>query len=197
MSSRPKQHYSAAEYLARERGAESRSEYVNGEILAMAGASRAHNRITLNIGSLLTAQTRETPCEPFASDMRVRVSALRYTYPDAVVACEPDYENAVLDVLLNPIVIFEVLSPSTEADDRGWKFAHYRRLATLTDFVLISQERPFIEHFTRFGMDLWTLREVSGLDETLALPSISCALPLADIYDRVTFSPDSFMPADE
>lgn len=197
MSSLPKQRCSPAEYLARERQAERRSEYVNGEILAMDGASRAHNRIRLNVGSLLTALTRGTPCEPFASDMRVRVSALRVTYPDAVIACEPDYEDAALDVLLNPSVIFEVLSPSTEADDRGWKFAHYRRLETLMDYVLVSQERPFIEHFTRFQMDVWTLKEVSGLHETLSLPSVSCLLPLADVYERVTFSPDSFMPADE
>lgn len=193
MSSVPKLRYTPEQYLEMERKAEFRHEYVNGEILAMAGASRAHNRITLNIGSALSGLLEGTPCEPYTTDMRVRVSPIRDTYPDVAVACDPAFEDREFDMLLNPIVIMEVLSPSTESNDRSWKFAHCRRLETLRDYVLISQERPSIEHYTRHDMDLWTLQEVNGLGETLRLPSIECELPLANIYNRVVFAPDSLL----
>jgi Uma2 family endonuclease len=117
-----------------------RREYVNGEILAMAGASWKHNRITLNIGSLLNGQLQNTPCEPFTTDMRVRVSPSRDTYPDAVVACDPEFEDISLDTLRNPVVIIEVLSPSTAGDDREWKFAHYRLNPTLRKYFLIMPD---------------------------------------------------------
>lgn len=195
MSSLPKPRYTPQQYLQLERQAEFRSEYMNGEIIAVAGASRQHNRITLNIGSALTGLLQATPCEPFTTDMRVRISPARYTYPDAVVACgELEFEDTGLDTLINPVVIIEVLSPTTETDDRGWKFAHCRRSKTLVDYVLVSQDRPFIEHYTRRDQDLWTLRELDGLSDVLRLPSIGCELPLSQIYARVEFPPETTLP---
>ncbi len=197
MSSLSKPRYTPEQYLEMERQADHKSEYVNGEILAMAGASLTHNRINRNIGQRLANQLEGRPCESFTNDLRVRVSPTRYTYPDAVVACgDLELEDDNLDVLLNPVVIFEVASPSTVHDDRGWKFAHYRRLPTLVDYILAYQYQPLVEHYTRHGQDLWTLRELNGLAATLHLPSIGCELPLSQIYARVTFEPDPMMPDD-
>ena len=188
-------YYMPEQYLEMDRKAEFRSEYVNGEILAMAGASRVHNRITLNAGSMLTALLRGSPCEPFTNDLRVAVSPTRYAYPDVVVACGgPQFIDGQLDTLLNPTVIMEVLSPTTAGDDRSWKFAHYRRLETLSDYVMLSQFQPFIEHYTRQETQ-WVLTEVAGLDAVLRLPSIGCDLPLTAIYERVEFVLDPEMPA--
>ena len=187
MSSLPKQRYTPQQYLELERKAETKSEYVSGEIVAMAGASREHILIVTNLVRELSNKLRTGSCETYSNDMRTRISSARYTYPDVVVACESEFEDVSLDVLLNPLVIIEVLSPTTEVDDRGWKFAHYRRSPTLTDYVMISQYRPSVEHYSRHGQDLWTLREYDALNDTLLLPSLSCEVRLADIYDRVTF----------
>jgi Uma2 family endonuclease len=196
MSALSNPRYTPEQYLEMDRKAECRSEYVNGEILAMAGASREHNRMTLNIGTSLTGQLRGKPCEPFTSDLRVRISPVRYAYPDVVVACDPlDFEDGSLDILRNPVVIMEVLSPTTESDDRSWKFAYCRRTATLTDYVMLSQYQPFVEHYTRQINDQWVLTELSGLEAVLRLPSIGCELPLSEIYERVEFAPDPAMPA--
>ena len=195
MSALEQTSYTPEQYLELDRKAEFRSEYVNGEILAMAGASGLHNRITLNLGSLLTTLLRGTPCEPFTSDLRVAISSTRYTYPDVVVACGgPQFIDGQLDTLLNPTVVMEVLSPATANDDRSWKFAHYRRLETLTDYVMLSQFQPFIEHYTR-RENQWVLTEVVGLDAVLKVPSLECDLPLSAIYERVEFVPDPEMPA--
>lgn len=191
MSSLQIQRYTPKQYLEIERKADFRSEYVNGEMLAMAGASREHNRITLNLGSALTEKLRATPCEPFTTDMRVQISATRYTYPDVVAACEPEFQDSSLDVLINPLVIIEVLSPTTESDDRGWKFAHYRRSPTLTDYIMVAQNRPSVEHYSRHGQDLWTLREYTSLSDILLLESLSCEIRLEDIYERITFPAES------
>ena len=195
MSALQQTYYTPEQYLEMDRKAELRSEYVNGEILAMAGASRVHNRITLNAGSMLTALLRGSPCEPFTNDLRVAVSPTRYAYPDVVVACGgPQFIDGQLDTLLNPTVIMEVLSPTTAGDDRSWKFAHYRRLETLSDYVMLSQFQPFIEHYTRQETQ-WVLTEVAGLDAVLRLTSIGCDLPLTAIYERVEFVLDPEMPA--
>ena len=176
-----------AEYLAFERAAEYKHEYVGGRVYAMTGASREHNVIAWNVLGALHALLRGHPCEAYPSDMRVKVSETgMYTYPDVVVACdEPAFEDAHVDTLLNPTVIVEVLSPSTEAYDRGEKFAHYRRLASLREYVLIAQDRVRIEHYVRRG-EQWLLTELAGVDATLALESLDCALALADVYERVT-----------
>lgn len=189
MSSLPRQRYTPEQYLEMDRKAEGRSEYVGGEILAMAGASREHNRITLNIGAALTEQLRDKPCEPFTSDLRVKGRTTgSYLFPDVVVGCPPlEFEDSSLDILLNPVVIMEVLSPTTEAHDRSWKFAHYRRIASLQDYIMLSQYQPFVEHYTRQNDDLWTLAEWSSLRDVLRLSSIECDLPLAVIYERIEF----------
>lgn len=177
-----------ADYLAAERKAGTRSEYVNGKVYAMAGASRQHVAIVANLAYLLVGQSKGRPCMTFTNDMRLKVSDTRlYTYPDVAALCgEPEFEDAEQDTLTNPSLIIEVLSDSTERYDRGEKFAHYRRLASLHDYVLVSQHRPLVEHFTRHGEE-WILRMAEGLEARLPLPGMACELPLADIYDKVGF----------
>lgn len=179
------------EYLAWERQQETRHEYVNDEIHAMTGASRRHNLICGNAFATLHAGMQGKPCEVYANDMRVKVSETgMYTYPDIVVACgEPRFEDAEVDTLLDPVLIIEVLSESTEADDRGAKFLHYRNLASLRDYLLIAQNEYRIEHYARQDGNRWLLSEYVGLDEGVALTSIDCTLILRDIYERVDLSP--------
>jgi Uma2 family endonuclease len=189
MSSLALQRLSAAEYLEIERAAEQKSEFFNGEMFAMAGASPAHVLITTNVTRELSTQLRARPCLTFSSDLRVKVSETGlYTYPDVVVVCdEPRYEEPQLDTLLNPTLIVEVLSPSTEAYDRGEKFAQYRRLDSLQEYVLIAQDRRRIERFVRQGeSEDWLLTEVSDPEERIALASIGCELALAEVYDKVS-----------
>jgi Uma2 family endonuclease len=176
------------EYLARERMAEAKSEYRDGEAYAMAGASRAHNLITLNTAGELRAALRSRPCETYMNDMRVKVAKSRlYTYPDVVVICgEPRFEDSKGDVLLNPTVIVEVLSPSTANYDRGDKFFHYRRLPSLQEYVLIAQDSRRVEHYTRQG-DQWLLTEFSESDQVVIFPTIACQIPMTEIYARVEF----------
>ena len=179
------------QYLEMDRKAERRSEYVNGEILAMAGASREHTLIVTNLVREVSGRMRGRPCETYSNDMRVKISPSRYTYPDLTIVCgTPEFADEKFDVLLNPIVIMEVLSPTTENDDRSWKFAHYRRLATLNDYVMLSQRRPIVEHYTRQADDRWVLTEIRELENVLRLPSIGCDLPLSEIYERVEFPPE-------
>ena len=174
------------EYLALERRAEMRSEYVNGRVYAMTGASRKHNLIAGNVFAELRAQLRGRPCEAYTVNMRVKVADTGlYTYPDVVALCgEPLFEDARVDTLLNPAVIVVVLSESTERYDRGEKFAHYRRLASLREYVLVAQDQVRVEHYARQG-EQWLLTEVAELDAGLALPSIECCLRLRDVYERV------------
>jgi Uma2 family endonuclease len=180
-----------AEYLATERRATHKNEYTNGRVYAMAGASRVHNLIVGNTFAELRAQLRGRPCEAYVNDMRVKVERTgMYTYPDVVGLCDqPRFEDDSLDTLLNPTVIIEVLSPSTERYDRGEKFAHYRRLESLREYILIAQDIRRIDHYRRDG-DTWVLTEVSEPESALVISSISCTLRLNEIYDRVKF-PDS------
>jgi len=189
MSLQPKLRYTPEEYLALERKAEHRSEYFAGEIFAMSGASEQHNLIAGNVFAALHAQFRGRPCRAYMSDMRVKVSPTGlYTYPDVVALCdEPQFDDEQKDTLLNPTIIIEVLSPSTEAYDRGGKFGHYRKLASLAEYVLISQEEPHVEHYVRQPDNQWLLSEASNLQDTISLPSLNCALLLADVYDKVEF----------
>lgn len=181
-----RQHISAEEYLALERQAETKSEYINGEIYAMAGASREHNYIAGDLFGELRSQLRGRNCKLFMSDMRVRVRPTGlYTYPDVVVVCgRPRFDDSQVDVLLNPTVIFEVLSPSTEAYDRGAKFAHYRYLDSLKEYILVAQDRMQVDHFARVGHQ-WLLTAYSRPEEILQLPALECAIPLAEIYAQV------------
>lgn len=180
------------EYLAFERKATTKHEYLNGQIVAMSGASREHNLIAGNMFNGLYTQLIDGACETYISEMRVKNHQTHsYTYPDIVVVCnEPRFEDDVFDTLLNPIVLIEVLSPSTEAYDRGEKFAHYRQIASLQEYVLVSQDRMRVEHYLRQGTQ-WLLTEFCGLREVLSLISIDCELHLSDIYRRITFSEES------
>ncbi len=177
------------EYLAFERKAITKHEYLSGEIVAMSGASNAHNLITGDIFAELHGQLKGGTCLVYTSDMRVKTSStLSYFYPDVAVVCnKPRFEDNTFDTLLNPIVIFEVLSPSTEARDRGEKFWHYQQLVSLQEYVLVSQNRVCVEHHFRKGTDwLWT--EFQALEDVMPLPSIACELQLRDIYSRVDLS---------
>ena len=187
MSLQPKSLYTPEEYLALERKAEYKSEYFAGEIFAMSGASERHNLIVGNVFAMLHIQLRKRPCRVYMSDMRVRVSPTGlYTYPDIVALCgEPQFDDEQKDTLLNPAVIIEVLSPSTEAYDRGEKFAHYRKLSSVAEYVLISQEKPHVEHFVRQPDNQWLLSETSNLHDAVQLPSINCALALDEVYEKV------------
>lgn len=188
MSSLLQPRYTPEQYLALEREAERKSEYFNGEIFAIAGASQQHNLITTNVVRELSTQLRSQPCQTYSSDMRVKVSENGlYTYPDVVVVCgEPRFEDGHRDTLLNPTVIIEVLSPSTEDYDRGRKFANYRRLESVTDYVLIAQDEIRVEHFVRQG-EQWVLSEVNDPNGIIPLTSIGGSLTLRDIYEKVEF----------
>lgn len=179
-----------ADYLTLERRAETRNEYLNGSIYAMSGASRNHNRITVNLTAALHNRLRGKTCEPFAGTMRVKVSPTGlYTYPDVVIACgEPGFEYQHLDTLLNPTVIIEVLSDSTEAYDRGEKFAHYRALESLTDYLLIAQGKPRVEHYQRQADGQWLYSVADGLETQIEIAAVGSALRLAAIYERVEFA---------
>lgn len=175
------------EYLSRERYAEHKSEYVAGEIFALAGASERHNLIVGNVFAGLHAQLRQRPCKVYASDMRVKVQATDlYTYPDVVALChEARFDDNQQDTLLNPMLIVEVLSESTERYDRGKKFAHYRKLESLQEYVLIAQDTYHIEHYIRQPDNQWLLSESDNVQDTIHLPSIDCHLAVADVYDKV------------
>ena len=190
MSRPAEQFITPAEYLEREREADSRSEYLNGRIYAMSGASLRHNRIVAGLAVALGVQLRRKPCEPFFGDMRVKINPTGlYTYPDVVVVCgEPQLEDQHFDTLLNPAVIIEVLSASTEAYDRGEKFAHYRALGSLTDYLLVAQDKPSIEHYCRQANGQWLYSASEGLEAHIEIATIGCALPFAEIYERVEFS---------
>ncbi|MEX2174981.1 MAG: Uma2 family endonuclease [Pirellulaceae bacterium] len=185
-----------AEYLARERRAAYRSEFYRGEMFAMAGASREHNLISSNCVRHLGNQLDSGPCEVYSADMRVRISDTGlYAYPDVVVACgEPMFADDEDDVLLNPTLLIEVLSPSTANFDRGDKAAHYRRLPSLRELLLVEQDYPLVDHYIRQPGDEWLLRQAEGLEAAVELSSIGCRLTLAEIYARIAFPLDAHRP---
>jgi Uma2 family endonuclease len=199
---------SVAEYLALERGSEERHEYLDGYVYAMAGESPEHSDICANLAGILYLQLRGTPCRVWSKDTKVRSGpeprsrrAMKglFSYPDLVVVCgTPQFHDAYRDVLLNPTVIIEVLSPSTEAFDRGEKFRRYRTwLPTLTNYLLISQSLPLIEHYLRQANDTWNLSTASTLEASLYLATIDCTLRLSEVYDRITFPGEVAEPPDE
>lgn len=190
-----KSRYTPEEYLALERKATIKSEYLDGQIYAMSGASRPHNLIAGNLHGEIRAQLKNRPCEVYTGDMRVCVSPTgMYTYPDVVAVCgDRRFLDGEVDTLLNPTLIIEVLSPSTEAYDRGGKFAHYRRLESLREYVLVAQDQVLVERYTRQGNE-WLLTEFRQLDSILRLASIHCDVILSEVYDRVDL-PDTEPPA--
>lgn len=182
--------YTPEDYLALERSADYKSEYVNGHIYAMTGASREHNLVAFNIARELGAQLKNRPCEAYIGDMRVKAAEARsYRYPDIAVVCgRPEFEDSQGDTLLNPTLLIEVLSPSTEASDRGGKFAEYRRIASLREYLLVAQDQPRIERYVRQDNG-WLLTETAGLDATVSLEAIGCVLALREVYDKVLEEP--------
>jgi len=177
-----KTHLTPAEYLALERQSQERHEYYGGELRLMAGASRKHNIISLNIASFLKEKLRGKPCRPFMSDMRVRIaSAQRYFYPDIAVICgtEPFVEE---DVATDATVIIEVLSETTEAFDRGEKFESYQRLPSIQDYVLVSQDRIRLEHFHKLAHNEWRYLALNKAEDILYLDAVGVQLPLKEIY---------------
>src|SRR6185436_4634403 len=190
--------YTIEEYLAFERESEERYEYFDGLIYAMAGESSQHADLSSNLVGILNPALRGTPCRVWTKDTKVlsgpairshRSTKGLFSYPDLVIVCgEPQFLDEHQDVLLNPTLIIEVLSPSTESHDRGEKFWRYRtHLASLTDYVQVSQALPLIEHFRRQENDQWILTTVSEMTGSLFLESINCTLRMSEVYDRVTF----------
>lgn len=186
MATQPHQRFSILEYLAFERQAEARHEYLDGEVFAMTGASRSHNLIEGNIFGEIRNQLRRRPCEAYHESMRVRTPAGLFTYPDVVVVCgEPRFDDTEFDTLFNPTLLVEVLSPSTESYDRGTKAIAYRAIPSLQEYVLVAQSRIHVEHWQRHSVDEWLMKDLRDREQILELPSIACKLLLGDIYERV------------
>lgn len=190
--------HSVEEYLALERESEERREYLDGQIYAMAGESPEHGAICTNLTRIISTQLLRSPCQVFSKDMKVRSGPAPklgqttkglYSYPDLLVVCgELKFHDEHRDVLLNPAVIIEVLSPTTEAFDRGEKWARYQTwLPELTDYLLVSQTKPRIDHFHRRAGGEWLYSLVNNLEDSLRLDSIGCILQLTDVYDRIVF----------
>jgi Uma2 family endonuclease len=188
MASIPDYFLSPQEYLTLERKAEFKSEYMDGVVYAMAGASTRHNLIVANLIITLGAQLKGRPCRVYPSDLKVRVpNSKRFFYPDVSVVCGDDeFADAEQDVILNPTLIVEVSSESTAAFDRGKKFLSYQQIGSLQEYLLVSQDEILVEGYARQGNDTWLYTKVTGLDGKLILPSIESELALRDVYDKVT-----------
>lgn len=193
--------YPADEYLALERESEERHEYLDGEVYAMAGESPEHGAICTNLTRIISTQLLGSPCQVFSKDMKVRSGPAPrpgrttkglYSYPDLLVVCgELKFHDEYRDVLLNPAVIIEVLSPATEAFDRGEKWVRYQTwLPELSDYLLVSQSKPRIEHYHREAGGKWLYTMVNNLEDSRHLTSIDCTLKLSDVYDRIVFLPE-------
>jgi Uma2 family endonuclease len=178
------------QYLSLEHSVEIRHEYLDGFVYAMAGESPEHSTICFNLAVTVGAQLKDAPYRGFSPNMKVRAdkSGL-YAYPDLMIVCgEPGFHDERRDVITNPTVIFEVLSPSTEAYDRGEKFLRYRtEIEPLQDYVLVAQDQPRIEHFSRQQDGARLCSEVNELTGILTLPSIDCRIALGDVYSRIAF----------
>jgi Uma2 family endonuclease len=186
VASNPVTKITEEQYLAIDRAAEIRSEFLDGEMIAMSGGSTRHSELQGNLFGELFAALRGSDCRMHGSDFRVRVSRRMYAYPDVLVVCgKPLLADEHQDILLNPTVILEVLSPSTEKYDRGVKFQQYRTIDSLRDYVLVAQDAVLIEHYTRDDANAWTFRDYQSLQAELKIPSIGVSLPLSRIYDRV------------
>jgi Uma2 family endonuclease len=189
MSTLPKSFFTEEQYLEIDRAAERKSEYYDGEMFAMSGASFVHNVVVANIVGILHAQLRGNPCGVIPSDMRLRIGPRgRYAYPDVTVVCgKPELLDGRKDILLNPTVPVEVLSPSTADLDRGFKFVAYTAIPSLRQYVLVAADRPSIEVFTREPDGRWVQAKAARLEDSVELDSIGCKLSLADVYERLEF----------
>ena len=182
---------SPEDYLHIERRSTYRSEYVNGEMFAMAGATRQHNRISSNLVSEINLHIKSSDCNIYSSDLRVHVPSTGYfTYPDIVITCgKEEFTDAHNDVLVNPLVIMEILSDSTASIDRGKKFEQYRELASFVEYLLVEQRTPHIEQYILYDAQEWRYRTVRGIDEQVRIQTIDCTLSLRDIYHKVDLLP--------
>jgi Uma2 family endonuclease len=187
MSSQRKTLLTPEEYLAIERGSEIKHEYFAGEMFAMVGASKRHNLIAANVIRVLGNQLLNRPCNVYPSDMRVKASATgKYTYPDVVVACEEEkFDDAEKDTLLNPVVVIEILSESTEAYDRGKKFEHYQTIESLTEYLLVAQDPYRVEQYVRQSNREWKYSEYHDTEDVVKINVIGCELALGDVYAKV------------
>ena len=189
MASNPISKLTEEQYLALDRAAKSRSEFVHGEMFAMAGASMSHLRLQQNLAGELHVSLRGTRCEAFGSACRIRVSREAYVYADVSAACGPVMADEHDDILTNPVAIFEVISPSTEKYDRGLKIQLYRTIDSLKEYILVNQEQARIERYTRQPDGTWSLHDYVGPDAELKIDSIGVAIPLRRIYERVNIPP--------
>ena len=196
MPAPPKAYLTPEEYLEIERKAEFKSEFYRGEMYAMAGAREGHNSIVWNATLEIGQHIRSRPCKGYSADMRVKVGDTLYAYPDIVVVCgEAQFLEGRRDTLLNPTLIIEVLSPSTEAYDRGLKFELYSSVESLREYVLVSSERARVERFIRQASDQWLLTSANKLEDTIHLESIDFDLRLADLYEKVELAEAPVIPA--
>lgn len=188
--------YTPEEYLELERQSDVRHEYYEGEIYAMAGETLKHSQICVNLAREVSSQIKGKPCQALSPNMKVRAQTKGlFAYPDLTVVCgEPIFHDQKKDVLLNPRVIFEVLSPSTERYDRTMKFFKYRQeIQDLTDYIIVSQDSAFIEHYEKQADGRWVHTVVGGLENVLNVASINCVLSLAEIYDRVEIAAEEIL----
>ena len=187
MASLPDYYLSPEEYLAIERKAEYKSEYIDGVMYAMSGASERHNLIVANLVISIGVQLRDRPCRVYPSDLKVRALNKKFFYPDVSVVCgETKFADDARDVILNPILVVEVLSESTAAFDRGKKFQSYQQVESLQEYLLVAQDEFIVEHYLRQEQNHWLYTQALGLEETIALPTLKCQLALSDIYNKVT-----------
>ncbi len=180
--------YTEEEYLAFERAALDKHELIDGEIVAMAGATREHNTISGNIFASFHSQLRGRDCEAYIHDMRVRMKKGRYGYPDVVVACgRPEFADDEFDILLNPIVVIEVLSKSTRFRDKNEKLETYQKMESIQEVLLVEQDILRIEHYIKQTPMQWLLRIYEDFDSAIDLASIACTISVAEMYDRIVF----------
>ncbi len=187
MSTQPKHLFTPEEYLALDSEADHKSEFLEGEIFAMGGASPRHVLIVSNIVRELGNQLRDRPCLVYSSDLRVQIGPDgMFAYPDVVVVCgKSEFRDEQRDTLTNPLVIVEVLSASTKNYDRGEKFEQYRRIEGFAEYVLVAQERVHVEHYRKQPDGTWVLTETDGLTDALDLRAIGCRLAVSEIYAKV------------
>src|SRR5256714_13232041 len=194
MAANPERRYTLEEYLELERTSEERFEFWNGEVFCMSGASAEHERILRNMLVYLTLKIGGRGCEAFTSNIRIKVpSAPPYRYADLSALCgDAQFEEiGGVDALVNPQLIVEVLSPSTEAYDRGDKFTHYKSIPTLSEYLLVAQHRPHVTHLYKQADGTWIYAEANDLAATLELASLDCDLPLNEIYRGVSFDAET------
>ena len=189
MSGQPKTFLTPEQYLAIERMAETKSEYYNGETFAIAGAREPRNMVITNVNAEFREQFRQRPCRSYSNDMRVRTVGDLYAYPDVIAVCgEPRFLDGTRDTLLNPSVIVEVLSPSTEAYDRGRKFELYQSIDSLKEYLLLASDHLHADLYVRQPSGQWLLTSAGGLEDMIEIQSVDCRLKLADLYEKVDWS---------